>query len=238
MIFLGMGIEEIQQQIASDYIKVTKWVQSRATVIREWFCRQKDVSTNIMRWKSPNNNIWYVMLWRVEGKDPELSYFTVVESNRGKFVFHPQLGNNAMCLIIFLPHFIKRYRERAKLSKSMTTMQVIRRYLRRNSNGSANSYRNGKRMMYEVTTNDGVGLGVWVGMRARLMKTFITRDMSYGKQVERYEELEARRKTIIEGQSYYNDDIAEEMKLFGLNDAEFMERWTENNQLNQEENGI
>lgn len=238
MIFLGMGIEEIQQQLASDYIKASRWVQAHAPALREWFERQKSVSTNIMRWQSPNGNIWHVMLWRGDGKDPELSYFTIVESNKGKFVFHPQLGSNGMYLIVFLPHFIKRYRERMKLGKQMTTMQVIRRYLRRNGNGSTNSYQDGKRMKYEVTTTDGVGLGVWIGMRARLMKTFITSDMFYGEQVERYEEMEGRRKTIIKKQSYYNDEVHEEMKLFGLNDAEFIEKWKENNQLNQEENGI
>lgn len=222
MIFLGMGVQDIMREFSEDYLLLNRYDATRRSKMVGWFERKKDIKVDLYQWRSPHGNVWHVMYWRNEAGRCEIAQFMVIESTIGKFVLKPQMTCDGFIILFYLPHFMKRYRQRMKLGGKMTTMQVIRRYIRNNASGTTNSYPGKVRMYFEVTTKEGVGLGTWINLRARLMKTFITYDMTYGEQRVRIEESKQQHTNKAENLIYYDDEINKEMKMFGLSEEDYL----------------
>ena len=222
MIFLGMDVQDIMREFSEDYLLLNRYDATRRSKMVGWFERRKQVKVDMYQWRSPRGNVWHVMYWRNDAGKCEIAQFMVIESTIGKFVLKPQMTGDGFLILFYLPHFIKRYRQRMKLGSKMTTMQVIRRYIRNNATGTTHSYPGRVRMYFEVTTNEGVGLGTWINLRARLMKTFITYDMTYGEQRVRIEESKQRHIDRADNLIYYDDEVGKEMKMFGLSEEEYL----------------
>ena len=153
-----------------------------------------------------------------------MTFFTTINTKFGRFVFKPQVTPHGFILLVYLPHFFKRYRERMKLGSKLKTMQLIRKFFRRNGNATQ-EYRGKGRI--EITSADGVGLGNFVSLRIRLLRTFITRDMAYGAQEERFASQEEYRQKAIENNPIYGDEVQNELREFGLSEDDLREKWKE-----------
>ena len=230
MLIIGMNRDEIQKQVSSDLQKADLWIRQHHGPLRYWLDRAKENEAKSISWKSPNGNPWEIVLVK-ENNEACLVHYTWIESKFGRYVIKPQLTRKGIIMLIFLPHFFKRYRERMKLGKKPTTMQVVKRFMKKNRTANATT---DDGMREEMAFADGVGLGVWTGMRQRLLKTFITYEMAYGDQADRLHESNARRKKFSGKIGYYTDEIAQEMKTFGLSDEEILKQYEDSEFLNQD----
>lgn len=231
MLIMSMNKEELTQQVAEDFLQVKHYTDLRTETLRDlvWRKGQRHICEN---WKSKNGNVWTWML-DIESEDQAMmTFFTTINTDNGLFVFKPQVTPQGFILIVYLPHFFKRYRERMKLGPKLKTLQVIRKYFRRNGNATQ-EYRGKGRI--EITSADGVGLGNFVSLRIRLLRTFITRDMAYGDQEERFASQEEFRQKVIEGHPIYGDEVHNELREFGLSEQDLFEKWKEYYQEQKEE---
>ena len=223
MLLMSMNKEELTAQIAEDFLQIKQYTDMRTQLIRDRVYRKGEHHI-CDTWRSKNNNEWTWMVDVDKGTDAMLTFFTTINTKYGRFVFKPQVTNHGFILLAYIPHFFKRYRERMKMGTKLTTMQLIRKYFRRNGNATED-YRGKGRI--EISSADGVCLGNIVSLRIRLLRTFITRDMAYGDQEERFATQEAFRKKVIEGSPIYGDEVHNELREFGLSEADLMVKWKE-----------
>lgn len=223
MLLMSMNKEELTAQIAEDFLQIKQYTDLRTQLIRDRVNRKGERHI-CDTWRSKNNNEWTLMIDVDKGTDAMLTFFTTINTKYGRFVFKPQVTNHGFILLAYIPHFFKRYRERMKMGTKLTTMQLIRKYFRRNGNATED-YRGKGRI--EISSADGVCLGNIVSLRIRLLRTFITRDMAYGDQEERFATQEAFRKEVIEGSPIYGDEVHNELREFGLSEADLMVKWKE-----------
>ena len=220
MIVVGMNRDELQQQVSKDFMLLQRYIDGQANVFHSMFRRNKQIDSHIIKWVSPNSNQWQVILTHDKNGISTI-YFTCMESDACRFVMRPQLTRGGYSLVIYLPHFFKRYRERMKLDRKMTTEQVIRCFFRRNRTAHM-EFSKSVKYGVEVAYHDGVGLGNMLSLRQRLMRTFITFGMAYGDQVERFSENVEHRKEFCDRFDVYDDEVRKEIKTFGLSDEDFM----------------
>lgn len=223
MLLISMNKEELTRQIAEDFLQVKQYTDLHSEAIRGrvWRKGERHICE---KWKSKNGNEWTWMLDMDDEYNAMMTFFTTIDTQSGRFVFKPQVTPHGFILLVYLPHFFKRYRERMKMGSKLTPMQLIRKYFRRNGNATQ-EYRGKGRI--EITSADGVGLGNFVSLRIRLLRTFITRDMAYGAQEERFASQEEYRQKVIEGRPIYGDDVHNELREFGLSEADLLEKWKE-----------
>ena len=220
MIILGMNRKEIQKQVSEDFILLNRYIDSQRSRLGYWSDKAVNGESKSFEWKSQNGNTWTALFIR-EKNEVATIFFTSVESDSGRFILKPQLTHDGYVLVTFIPHFFRRYRERIKLSRKLTTMQVVKRFMKRNRTAHMSVMDNRN---IELTYSEGIGLGYWIGLRHRLVNTFITYDMAYGDQVERFEDSEAKRRERCERFGRYDDEVRSELCAFGLSDEEIYER--------------
>ena len=223
MLLMSMNKEELTAQIAEDFLQIKQYTDLRTQLICDRVYRKGERHI-CDTWRSKNNNEWTWMVDMDKGTDAMLTFFTTINTKYGRFVFKPQVTNHGFILLAYIPHFFKRYRERMNMGTKLTTMQLIRKYFRRNGNATED-YRGKGRI--EISSADGVCLGNIVSLRIRLLRTFITRDMAYGDQEERFATQEAFRKKVIEGSPIYGDEVHNELREFGLSEEDLMVKWKE-----------
>lgn len=218
MLIIGMTLEQMQKQVSDDYLLLSRYLDSLSGRFRYWADRAKDGESTSVHWKSKNNNQWETILVKCKNEVSMVS-FTWIESSAGRFVFKAQMTLHGYVLLIFIPHFFRRYRERMNLGSKISPMQIIKRYLKKNRSGHTTYKGDGK---MEITFEEGVGLGLVLGLRTRLIKTFITYDMAFDNQMKRFNESEEHRKMYSEF-GYYNDEAMAEMRMLGISDKEALD---------------
>lgn len=223
MLVISMNKEELTRQVAEDFLEVKHFTDLRGYALRDRVYRkgERHISETF---KTKNGNEWTWMLDVDDKENAAMTFFTTINTKFGRFVFKPQVTPHGFILLVYLPHFFKRYRERMKLGLKLKTMQLIRKFFRRNGNATQ-EYRGKGRI--EITSADGVGLGNFVSLRIRLLRTFITRDMAYGAQEERFASQEEYRQKAIENNPIYGDEVQNELREFGLSEDDLREKWKE-----------
>lgn len=222
MLVNGMRIHELVNEVTEDLRRLNVWFNHHYPVALRLARKQKLPWWWCEDWRSPRNNLWRVM-WMLEQRECHLNgpivEYTIMENQYGKYLIRPQITMGGFILIIYLPHFYKRYRERMKLGTKLKTEQLMRRYLRNNTSG----YNTSETLDVEVTTKEGIGLGQYLFPNVMLLKTFITYDMSYGDQVERFDEGREEGQNL--GSVYKGTaEVMAEMKALGIETQQFTEK--------------
>lgn len=231
MLLPRMSKDEIQRQMSIDMQQLNRYIKIRSKSLDYWADHTKEGDSTTITWKSPNGNEWITQLVR-DGDRIAMVYFTWMESPCGRYILKPQLSREGYCIIVFLPHFFKRYRERMKLGRKMTTMQVVKRFMKHNRTAHVDFHEDGG---LEVSFQDGIGLGDYISLRQRLMRTFITYSMAYGDQVERFALNQERRQILCDKYGYYTDEVMNEMKAIGISDADILKKIKESHEDETEE---
>ena len=225
MLITGMNPKELLTEASEDLRRVAAWFPSRYAIVERWITKQKKLPEwYCTEYKSARNNLWKLM-WCIEDKRTRtgpLVEYTIINGRFGRYVVKPQAQHSGFTIMVYIPHFFKRYRERLNLGDKLTPEQVIRRYLRRNTCGM----NTGKDLDVEVTTKEGIALGNIIFHRLILIRTFITYEMAKGKQIKRFDE--GHEKMCKMGAvSMYDEDVVAEMKEIGINAAEFAKKMEE-----------
>lgn len=218
-----MNKDEMAKELLNDLALLKRFTDTRQYLVADMFVRKK-MSHITDTWKSPKGNLWTWMCEINKDLKASMTFFTTINSRYGRYVFKPQITPYGFIIIVYLPHFFKRYRERTHTGTKLTTMQLIRRYFRRNNNAVAENRGKGR---IEVATAEGVGLGNFINLRTRLLRTFITRDMAYGSQENRFHEQEEQRRTRVEGHLIDCDEVVLELTELGLSEETLEQKWKE-----------
>ena len=237
MLLVGMKPQELLAEVSDDLKKIAAWFPSQHAIAHRWMLKQKLPAWFCTQYKSARNNIWKIM-WEIQSRKfptGALVEYTTINGKHGRFVIKPQISAGGFFIILYIPHFFKRYRERMKLGDKLKPEQLIRRYLRNNTSG----INTGKKLNVEVTTKEGIALGNVIYKRLVIINTFITYDMSYGKQVERFNDGRERADNVgyVE---MYDEDVVSEMREIGIDAKDFATKVQEKvkEKLNNNNNGI
>lgn len=237
MLLVGMKPQELLAEVSDDLKKIAAWFPSQHAIAHRWMLKQKLPAWFCTQYKSARNNVWKIM-WEIQSRKfptGALVEYTTINGKHGRFVIKPQISAGGFFIILYIPHFFKRYRERMKLGDKLKPEQLIRRYLRNNTSG----INTGKKLNVEVTTKEGIALGNIIYKRLVIINTFITYDMSYGKQVERFNDGRERADNVgyVE---MYDEDVVSEMREIGIDAKDFAEKVQEKvkEKLNNNNNGI
>lgn len=237
MLLVGMKPQELLAEVSDDLKKIAAWFPSQHAIAHRWMLKQKLPSWFCTQYKSARNNVWKIM-WEIQSRKfptGALVEYTTINGKHGRFVIKPQISAGGFFIILYIPHFFKRYRERMKLGDKLKPEQLIRRYLRNNTSG----INTGKKLNIEVTTKEGIALGNVIYKRLVIINTFITYDMSYGKQVERFNDGRERADNVgyVE---MYDEDVVSEMREIGIDAKDFATKVQEKvkEKLNNNNNGI
>ena len=237
MLLVGMKPQELLAEVSDDLKKIAAWFPSQHAIAHRWMLKQKLPAWFCTQYKSARNNVWKIM-WEIQSRKfptGALVEYTTINGKHGRFVIKPQISAGGFFIILYIPHFFKRYRERMKLGDKLKPEQLIRRYLRNNTSG----INTGKKLNVEVTTKEGIALGNIIYKRLVIINTFITYDMSYGKQVERFNDGRER----ADNAGYvemYDEDVVSEMREIGIDAKDFAAKVQEKvkEKLNNNNNGI
>lgn len=237
MLLVGMKPQELLAEVSDDLKKIAAWFPSQHAIAHRWMLKQKLPAWFCTQYKSARNNVWKIM-WEIQSRKfptGALVEYTTINGKHGRFVIKPQISAGGFFIILYIPHFFKRYRERMKLGDKLKPEQLIRRYLRNNTSG----INTGKKLNVEVTTKEGIALGNVIYKRLVIINTFITYDMSYGKQVERFNDGRERADNVgyVE---MYDEDVVSEMREIGIDAKDFAAKVQEKvkEKLNNNNNGI
>jgi hypothetical protein len=237
MLLVGMKPQELLAEVSDDLKKIAAWFPSQHAIAHRWMLKQKLPAWFCTQYKSARNNVWKIM-WEIQSRKfptGALVEYTTINGKHGRFVIKPQISAGGFFIILYIPHFFKRYRERMKLGDKLKPEQLIRRYLRNNTSG----INTGKKLNIEVTTKEGIALGNIIYKRLVIINTFITYDMSYGKQVERFNDGRERADNVgyVE---MYDEDVVSEMREIGIDAKDFATKVQEKvkEKLNNNNNGI
>jgi hypothetical protein len=237
MLLVGMKPQELLAEVSDDLKKIAAWFPSQHAIAHRWMLKQKLPAWFCTQYKSARNNVWKIM-WEIQSRKfptGALVEYTTINGKHGRFVIKPQISAGGFFIILYIPHFFKRYRERMKLGDKLKPEQLIRRYLRNNTSG----INTGKKLNIEVTTKEGIALGNVIYKRLVIINTFITYDMSYGKQVERFNDGRERADNVgyVE---MYDEDVVSEMREIGIDAKDFATKVQEKvkEKLNNNNNGI
>lgn len=237
MLLVGMKPQELLAEVSDDLKKIAAWFPSQHAIAHRWMLKQKLPAWFCTQYKSARNNVWKIM-WEIQSRKfptGALVEYTTINGKHGRFVIKPQISAGGFFIILHIPHFFKRYRERMKLGDKLKPEQLIRRYLRNNTSG----INTGKKLNVEVTTKEGIALGNVIYKRLVIINTFITYDMSYGKQVERFNDGRERADNVgyVE---MYDEDVVSEMREIGIDAKDFATKVQEKvkEKLNNNNNGI
>ena len=231
MLITGMNPKELLKEASEDLKRVAAWFPKHYSIVERWIPKQKKLPAwYCTESKSARNNIWKCM-WCIKNKrtrNGPLVEYTIINGRFGRYVVKPQARQNGFTIMVFIPHFFKRYRERLKLGDKLTPEQLIRRYLRRNTSG----INTGKDLDVELTTKEGIALGNIIFHQLILIRTFITYDMAKGNQIKRFEEGHEEM-TKMGAISMYDEDVVAEMKEIGINAEDFAKKVEELKQKNK-----
>ena len=200
MLTAQMDIEDVMQEITTD----VRWLETFHTMQSRYVAKELQrmgtlPATLVKQLRSPKTqNEWTVMYTIRKGMPPVpfLTRYTTLQNEDGIYAYNPIMSEDGLRLVILQPHFFRRYRERLGLGDKLKTPQLIRRYMKLNLNGQfmPSGNRNGE-SVWSLCVEEGVVLGVYIGERVFLGRTFITYDMAHeGAQADTFSEGDEKRR--------------------------------------------
>lgn len=201
MLLLNMTHEEVRNEILRDLPNVENWERHLWKDFRRRSLKMREFPKYIFNdYVSPRRNTWLVCT-KFFGKDDFASTFGVLQVQNG-LVLHQAFVNDKeekfSSICTFIPHFFERYAQHNGLD--LKSKELIKRMLKddcsfnvdRTQEVSGRKDRDKDNNVHACMSH-GVGMGYEVGYRHYLIKTYITYDMSVGRQKEIFE---SKRSTV------------------------------------------
>lgn len=195
MLLPTMTHEEERSEILKDLPNVERWDQHRWKDYRRMSLKLKDFPKYVFtEYVSPRKNRWLVST-KFWGKDDFCSTFGVLQILNGLVlhqVFCSLNEEKFSTVCTFLPHFFDRYSQYNKLD--IKGVSLIKQVLKDDISFNLDRTQeiSGRKELDKENNihccmRQGVGLGYELGYRHYLIKTFLTYDMSRGRQKKIFE---------------------------------------------------
>lgn len=140
---------------------------------------------------TPLKNKWLI-LWAANtkkniGDNSIITFVCIHETAHGRYAYMPTWIEGVMILIVYPPHFFRRFRERMHLNISGTDLLI--RFFRYNADYAFETKTIIEGDKYGMRTFGSCKEGVAMGLRSInnivLFKTFVPLDMLKGEQIEK-----------------------------------------------------
>ena len=201
MLLLNMTHKEVRNEILKDLPNVQRWEEHQWKEYRRKSLKMREFPKYLFtEYRSPMKNTWLIST-KFFGKDDFSSTFGVLQLQNGLVLHQAFVGPNDQFSTIctFIPHFFDRYKQYNKLD--LKGKDLIKRMLKddcsfnidRTNEISGRKDRDKENNVHACMTH-GVGMGYEVGYKHYLIKTYITYDMTQGKQKEI---LESKREDVV-----------------------------------------
>ena len=195
MLLPKMTHEEERKEILKDLPNVERWDEHRWKDIRRASLKMKDFPKYIFKeYVSPRRNRWLVST-KITGKDCFASTFGVLQILNGLVlhqIFCPVYEDRFSTVVTFLPHFFERYKQYNKLD--LKGIPLIKQVLKDDISFNIDRTQeiSGRKELNKdnnvhACMRMGVGLGYELGYNHYLIKTFVTYEMSRGRQKKIFE---------------------------------------------------
>ncbi|MBN1185889.1 MAG: hypothetical protein JXB49_26650 [Bacteroidales bacterium] len=192
MIVPAMNSKELMMEIAKDYpIVVNKALYLSDSLRREAIKSKNKYVQRFFEYKTKQLNDWIIMV-DYHVKEPT---FVVVIYYVDKFGLNGiMVGADHHSLTHYTPHFLERYNERFLKQETMPKLELLKRFISKNSVGFINSVPDSDGMKERLFARfrEGIALGEYenildVGNRIQHLKTFISNDMIFESQEEDFD---------------------------------------------------
>lgn len=190
------------REIMTDVRWLENYQTMQAKTIAKELLRMGTVpATLVKQLRSPKTQNEWTILYTIRrgvAPLPVSMKYTTLQDEDGIYVYNPIISEDGLRLVILQPHFFRRYRERLGLGDKLKTPQLIRRYMKLNLNGSfmPSGHRKGE-PVWSLCVEEGVVLGVYIGERVFLGRTFITYDMAHeGIQADTFSKGDESRRQL------------------------------------------
>lgn len=195
MLLPNMTHEEECKEILKDLPNVERWDKHRWKTYYRMSLKMKEYPKYVFtEYVSPRKNRWLVST-KITGKDCFCSTFGVLQILNGLVlhqVFSSLYEDKYSTVCTFLPHFFDRYRQYNNLD--LKGIPLIKQMLKDDCSFNVDRTQeiSGKKELnrddnVHCCMQQGVGLGYELGHHHYLIKTFVTYDMSRGKQKKIFE---------------------------------------------------
>lgn len=224
MIVPTMTVDEIHQEIINErnYIEQqkVKFVKSYRKVVLK---SNQFPIVKYFTFTTPKRKNQYILQFKFDKRDlwdnPSYILFGIYSRPEGKYMVIPTNGYKG--LDIYPPHFFKRYRERIVKDYSLTTDQLIRRYIERQKGvmyqiADENDRENflsfekddGQSVEIVASVSEGFCFGVNINT-INIMKTIISEDMLFENQKKRLNNLKQMMSICFYQKINYGEDFFE-----------------------------
>lgn len=195
MLLSKMTHEEERQEILKDLPNVERWDQHRWKTYYRMSLKIKDFPKYVFtEYVSPRKNRWLVST-KIDGKDSFASTYGVLQILNGLVlhqVFCSMREDRFSTVCTFLPHFFERYRQYNQLD--IKGIPLIKQVLKDDISFNVDRTQeiSGRKELdkdnnVHCCMRQGIGLGYELGYRHYLIKTFVTYEMSRGRQKSIFE---------------------------------------------------
>lgn len=195
MLLPKMTHEEERQEILKDLPNVERWDQHRWKTYYRMSLKMNDFPRYVFaEYVSPRKNRWLVST-KIDCKDSFASTYGVLQILNGLVlhqVFCSMKEDRFSTVCTFLPHFFKRYRQYNQLT--IKGIPLIKQVLKDDISFNVDRTQeiSGRKELdkdnnVHCCMRQGIGLGYELGYRHYLIKTFVTYEMSRGRQKNIFE---------------------------------------------------
>jgi hypothetical protein len=204
MIVYSMNEKELSAEVMQDMDNVIRYIEANLNKFRRIVLKSTRFPVySYHTYTSPRKNKWIIILEarnkKEFGKMCGVTYVVTYDTPHGIYAILYSILNGNPILFFYPPHFFKRFRERTGQDKS--GMDLIKEFFKINVgvvNKIINKMIDDNTCMYEVigTTDSGVCLGLITSERNVHFKTFITKEMLKGEQIDTFIMTDAIRQEV------------------------------------------
>lgn len=206
MLLLKMTHEEVRNEVLKDLPNVERFNSHKDKDYRRMSLKMKDFPKYVFsEYVSPRKNRWLIST-KIYAKNDFSSTYGVLQNQNG-LVLHQAFVNyheqNFSTICTFIPHFFERYAERNELD--LKGLPLIKQVLKDDcsfnidrTNQFSGMKDRDKENNVHACMRHGIGLGYEVGHKHYLIKTFITYDMTVGKQRRLFESKRAEAASALD----------------------------------------
>lgn len=207
MIVSSMDEANVIKEIINDLPNVFRYTNFKDRAFRRSVLKSNKFPLFMdVEYLSPLKNKWLILYLANSkvniGDLCILTYVVTFSTNHGHYAILISFIDSKPIFIFFAPHFFSRYASRMKVNK--TGMELMKHYFRRNSGYVYSECKKG----ICGTTTEGLAFGFQTVGGNFLFKTFVSKQMLKGEQVEDYFERNNLRAEMHEKQ------IADELNFY------------------------
>lgn len=191
MLVYTMSEKEIENEFYEDLENVKRYLEHKKHRFRRKVIKSNKFPVlDIIKYKTPKRNNW-IIIFEAKNKNEivdkaQVSIIVTYNSNKGLYAIAVTMINGLLRLCTYPPHFFQRFRNRTIADKS--GIDLIIDYFLTNPNYAVDFGKTDQDNNVDIfsSTESGVSLGCLTPRNNFIFKTFISKSMLKGDQIQKH----------------------------------------------------